>query len=385
MALFLANDLTHPPESRVYMNIQESFSIGGFHGFTGNFSTPMLERLKRCPFVSQVSLDIEMRNFQYMVQRHAPTHLARLSQRAPLADGPQNYYFDAKSTGKGVNAYIIDTGINIDHPEFEGRAYFGKDFTGEGVGDSNGHGTHVAGLVGSRTFGSSKSVKIYDVKALDGMGVSTLSIVVAALEFSLKHMQRSGRLGVVNLSLGSDRNDIMNEAISAAMRLGLVVVAAAGNTQQNACLTSPASTEDIITVGSIDDLSDDLTWFTNYGPCVDVFASGNAVFSVNAFDTEQPMLLSGTSMSAPIVSGLVANLLSGGVQPRKVRGVILAISSKNRIDPHSLKEETPNRIAFNGVMSDADNYKGQVEREDFSEEEEGEQGYYDKEEDEVEE
>lgn len=355
MALFLANDQKYPQESQVASSIIESFSIGSFSGFSGNFSETMLERLKRCPYVSQVAPDIVMHSFEVVVQRNAPGHLARLSQRASLESKPFEYFFDAESTGKGVNAYIIDSGINLDHPEFEGRAKFGIDFTGEGTGDSHGHGSHVAGLVGSRTFGASKQVELYDVKALDRDGLTSLSVVVAALEFSLKHMQRSGRRGVVNMSLGSERNEIINEAITAAISLGLVVVAAAGNTNINACLTSPASTQNVITVGAIDDTTDELAWFSNWGNCVDVFASGNAVYSVNAFNPKHPLLLSGTSMAAPIVTGLVANLLSGGIHPSDIRDVVIAISSKNRIDPGSLRlRGTPNRIAFNGVLESED-------------------------------
>lgn len=209
----------------------------------------------------------------------------------------------------------------------------------------------MAGLIGSRTYGAAKKVNIIEVKALDRKGAGSLSTIISAIEFTVNHRKNSGRQGVANLSLGAARNKVLNQAIEAAVKTGLVMVVAAGNSNVNACLSSPASAKSAITVGAIDDRSDGIASFSNWGECVDVFASGAYVASVNAQDYNKPQILSGTSMSAPIVTGFISTLLSKGVKPKNIREEVINMAATNRIPKSSvfLRIKTPNRIAYNGL------------------------------------
>lgn len=347
---FFKYDINYPLGQRAKAFVSDMFSIGNFSGFSGDFSKSVMERLKKCPMIADITPDINVKAYELVTQEDAPRHLARLSQRKKLMEDFK-YVYNSLSSGLGVNAYVLDSGIEITHPEFEKRAKIGRDFTEEGSGDINWHGTHVAGIIGSKLYGVSKNVNIIEIKALDQTGAGSLSTVIAAIEFAVNHRKDSGKPGVANLSLGAVKNKVLNMAIEAAVDTGLVVVVAAGNSNVNACMTSPASADSAITVGAIDDHFDSISSFSNWGECVDIFASGTAVHSVNARNTERSQVLSGTSMSAPIISGLAANLLSEGVPPASVKDTIIELSTKKKIPRSSLffKKRTPNRIAYNGM------------------------------------
>lgn len=363
---FYANDLKYPKSLQVKDFVTSTFSIGKFKGMIGDFSHLILERLSRCPYVSEMSPDIKIKALEVVEQDEAPRHLSRISQRKKLKKPPFKYIYDTDANGHNVNAYILDSGIDLGHPEFQGRAKHGKDFTNEGLGDSNGHGTHVAGIIGSQTFGVAKSVNLIEVKALAGDGSGSLSSIIAALEYSLNHKQKANVPGVANLSLGAAKNSILNKAIDAAVLSGLTVVVAAGNSNINSCKTSPGSSSKAITVGSIDDRYDTIASFSNWGECVDIFASGVKVQSVNYKDVKTSRELTGTSMSAPIVSGIIANILSSGVPSHKVKEVLMEMATDNKIKRTSflIRKKSPNRIAFNGLDIDSDSDTEESESEE---------------------
>lgn len=318
-------------------------------------------------------------------QHSAPRHLARLSRRSQLPydfseprryDDAFNYYYYGWHQGRSVTAYVLDSGVMADHCDFEGRAVSGADFVKGGrPGDENGHGTHVAGVIGSRTFGVAKSVKIVDVKVLDSMGSGTLDTVMSGLEFVAndcpgKSKSRGRAKGkgrgrgkggdrcVINLSLGTFRSTIINEAIEEIVKQGIVVVVAAGNSNMNACWTSPASVPDVITVGAFDDRIDSIAKFSNWGNCVDIFASGVLVRSLSNRFPYKPLDQTGTSMATPSVTGLVALLLDSGIEPADVKTRLLDMATENLFPRRTLvfKPGTPNKVAFNGIKRDDDLY-----------------------------
>lgn len=343
---FYANDLKYPENLRVRDRIKNVFSIGKFKAFVGDFDSNLLARLSKCPHVSEITPDLTVQSFEVQVQEPTSRHLARVSRRKKIKNSLR-YYFDDEASGAGVNAYIIDSGIEISHPDFEGRAFEGDDFTNEGTGDTNGHGTHVAGVVGSRTYGVAKNVDIIEVKGLKGAGMGSLSTIIAALDFAAEHRRKTRKPGVANLSLGSKRNSILNDAVEAAIDDGLVVVVAAGNSNVDACSFSPASAEGAITVGSIDDNDDSLSSFSNWGPCVDVLAPGVLIRSLDYQNFKRSKSLSGTSMSAPIVTGIAADLLSRGVPSSQIKSKIIEISTRGEVKRFSMVfRKVPNRIAY---------------------------------------
>ncbi|KAK3842005.1 MAG: peptidase S8/S53 domain-containing protein, partial [Linnemannia gamsii] len=233
------------------------------------------------------------------VQSHPPSWgLDRVDQRSDKLDGLYHY---PKSAGQNVTIYVIDTGVNIDHKDFEGRAKHGPVFAqGQNPDniDRNGHGTFVAGLAAGSTFGVAKKAQIVSLKALDDAGAGRLSNVLAAIEWVVKQHVAQGKF-----------NKPTNEAIQEAMRLGIHFSIAAGNDGKDACQFSPASTPGAMTVGATDK-DDTIASYSNFGPCVAIFAPGSGIVSAWADSDTASHIQSGTSMASPHVAGLMAMLLS---------------------------------------------------------------------------
>ncbi|KAI8346335.1 peptidase S8/S53 domain-containing protein, partial [Mortierella sp. GBAus27b] len=294
-------------------------------------------------------------------QERAPSWgLPRVSQRNLPLSTSYNY---PPQAGEGVDVYVIDTGININHVDFEGRAHWGTTTVpGAPNTDDNGHGTFVAGVIGSRTFGVAKKVNLIAVKGLNREGTSTLSQILAALDWVIKQsVQSSNHRAVVNLSLGAGYSKVLNAAVDTLVQAGLFIVAAAGNGNehnigQNACNYSPASTPTAFTVGSTN-INDQMSSFSNYGQCVNIYAPGERVRSTWIGPTNREIYTdSGTSFSAPNVAGIAALVMSvergdrpdGSWSPRNIGNRILQLGTRNVIRNFKGPDNT-NLLAFNGV------------------------------------
>ncbi|KAF8976622.1 hypothetical protein BGZ46_008115 [Entomortierella lignicola] len=288
------------------------------------------------------------------------SNLPRISQRnLPLTT---NYEYPS-AAGQGVDVYIIDTGINIDHVDFEGRAHWGTNTVpGAPNADDNGHGTFVAGIIGSRTFGVAKKANLIAVKGLNSDGTSTLSQILAALDWVIKqNAQSSNHLNVVNLSLGAGFSKVLNLAVDNLVQSGMFIVAAAGNGNernigQNACNYSPASCATAFTVGSTN-INDQISSFSNYGQCVNIYAPGERVRSTWIGPTNREIYTdSGTSFSAPSVSGIAALIMStergdradGSWSPKNIGNRILQLGTRNVVRNFKGPAST-NVLAFNGA------------------------------------
>jgi subtilisin family serine protease len=250
------------------------------------------------------------------VQTGATWGLDRVDQRARPLNGTYRY----TSTGTGVTAYVIDTGIYTAHPNFGGRASGG--FTsvsdGNGTNDCNGHGTHVAGTIGSATYGVAKAVRLVAVRVLDCAGSGSYSGVIAGIDWvTFNHAGPS----VANMSLGGGRSQALNDAVTASIGEGVTYAVAAGNENQSACNVSPASTPLALTAGATD-INDNRASFSNFGSCVDVFAPGVNITSTSR--TGGTATFSGTSMASPHVAGLAALFLQNNpyATPATVASVI---------------------------------------------------------------
>ncbi|EGW31733.1 uncharacterized protein SPAPADRAFT_51715 [Spathaspora passalidarum NRRL Y-27907] len=355
---FYAYDTKFPPTERVRDLITNTYSFDDFNAFSGNFPKNIIERLEKCEFVAEISPDAKFKVAVIKSQPNAPKHLARVNRRTPMKKEKKGekkkkypYIYDSAFSGQNVNVYVIDSGIQHEHPEFTGRARMGKDFTGEGGDDLLDHGSYVAGIIGSATYGISKSCNLINVKVVDKNDQADASTIIAAIEFIVKHHKKGNNKGVVNLSIGVDANRLINRAVKVAKRMGLVVVAAAGNDNVDACTKSPAGSPHAITVGAINDVDDSIASFSNWGKCVDFFAIGTNVASVNPKDDTTPEIKKGTSMSAPVVTGLVANLLSKGIDPGSVKHHLLSIAIKGKIpDSRDFDKGTRNIIAHSGIF-----------------------------------
>jgi aqualysin 1 len=187
-----------------------------------------------------------------------------------VLDGQYTY----GGTGKGASVYIVDTGIQSNHAEFNGgRVSCGINLVaGEDCEDGNGHGTHVAGTVGGQTYGVAKGVNLVTVKALNKDGNGNTTGIIQGLEYvAAQKLAQPATPMIVHLSLGSGKSQALNEAVNRAVAAGLVVISAAGNESVDACTTSPASADKGITVGATDRVDNRPSW-SNYGPCVDLHA-----------------------------------------------------------------------------------------------------------------
>ncbi|KAG0028186.1 hypothetical protein BGZ82_008564 [Podila clonocystis] len=245
------------------------------------------------------------------VQKEPPSWgLDRIDQRTDDLDGMYHY---PSSAGQNVTIYVIDTGVNIDHRDFGGRAFHGPIFLPGATDplDKNGHGTFVAALAAGSTYGVAKKAQIVSLKALDDAGAGRLSNVLAAIEWVVKRHLAQGpsTRSIINLSLGAEHNDPTNAAIQEAMRLGVHFAIAAGNDAKDACQFSPASTPGAMTVGATDQ-DDTIASYSNYGPCVAIYAPGSNIVSAWSGSEDARHVQSGTSMASPHVAGLMALWMS---------------------------------------------------------------------------
>jgi len=215
-------------------------------------------------------------------------------------------------TGTGVTAFVVDTGVDVSHPDFQGRASTGFAFYSPS-GDCDGHGTHVSSILGGVQYGVAKSVSIIAVKVLDCGGSGTTFSVAEGLLWILDNIRLPG---VINLSLGYyGFNSIIDALLKDCIEAGLVVVAAAGNGNRNSCEHYPSSTEGVVSVAATERSNDERAPFSNYGTCVDLFAPGVDIEAAKLNGGRRT--LSGTSMSSPHVAGVVA-LLQQASDPNPV-------------------------------------------------------------------
>ncbi|KAL1915890.1 uncharacterized protein VTP21DRAFT_6278 [Calcarisporiella thermophila] len=280
-------------------------TIGDFQAVTGKFDPESLKTVKSNPMVQFVEKDVVYS--ASWVQKNAPWGLARITQREKLAAGAERQYFYDPKGGEGITAYVMDSGVNIHHQEFEGRASVGVTYFDYDL-DDLGHGTHVAGIIGGKTYGVAKKVKIVSVKVLDKNGNGYLSTILAGIEW-VNRNARKGR-SVVNMSLGGPRSDALNQAVEAAIANNTIIVAAAGNSNVDTCGFSPASGKGVISVAATD-INDRRASYSNFGSqCTSLFAPGSQITSAYIGSNTAVRDASGTSMASPHVAGGVAVILA---------------------------------------------------------------------------
>ncbi|KAF5316887.1 hypothetical protein D9611_003747 [Ephemerocybe angulata] len=296
---------------------------GHIHGYAGRFTERVLEQLRLRPEVAYVEKDQIVKTTE--VQRSAPWGLARISHRPKLTFSTFTKYVYDSEGGDGVDVYIVDTGINVDHVEFEGRASWGKTIPQNDEDlDGNGHGSHCAGTVASRKYGVAKKANVIAVKVLGSNGSGTMSDVIGGVSWAATQAYKkkaiaeqefaatgktSHKGSVANMSLGGGKSQALDDAVNKAVESGLHFAVAAGNDNRDACNYSPAAAENAVTVGA-STLGDERAYFSNHGACVDVFAPGLNILSTYTGSKTATSTLSGTSMASPHTAGLLAYLLS---------------------------------------------------------------------------
>ena len=257
--------------------------------------------------------------YRHLTEQGAPWGLARISHQRSLSLGTFNKYVYESIGGEGVTAYVIDTGVNIEHSDFGGRAKWGTTIPANDTDtDGHGHGTHVAGTIASNTFGVAKKAEIIAVKVLGSHGQGSMSDVTAGVLWAVQDAENKTRMMrgsrklrgfVSNMSLGGTKSPTLDRAVGGAVAAGMHFGVAAGNEDQDACNVSPADVRAAVTVGA-STIADERAFFSNTGPCVDIFAPGLNILSLWNAGPQSINTISGTSMAAPHVVGLMAYLLS---------------------------------------------------------------------------
>ncbi|EPF6349767.1 S8 family peptidase [Acinetobacter baumannii] len=297
-----------------------------------------IEAMKKNPHVLSVESDTIV-NIDATTQSNPDWGLDRIDQKAL----PLNSTYSYLQTGSGTTAYIVDTGILSSHQEFSGRVLSGYTAISDGNGttDCNGHGTHVAGTVGGTTYGVAKSVNLVPIRILgcDGSGAS--SNVIAGLDWILKNGKKPA---VVNMSLGGATSSSLDSAVENLYNNGYVMVVAAGNSNTDACTSSPARVSKAITVAATDN-TDTRASYSNYGSCVDIFAPGSQINSSWIGSNTATKILNGTSMATPHVAGVVAEMLQSTptASPQTISTNLLNQASSNVVKNPS---GSPNRLLY---------------------------------------
>lgn len=230
-------------------------------------------------------------------------------------------------TGQNVSIAVLDSGV-ADHPNLDVEEK--RDFTEEGLDDLNGHGTHVAGVIGSKHGfyrGIAPDTQIHSLKVLDQNGSGKSSQMLRALDYVMRN-----DIDVTVMSLGTvleacNGKDVMSRSVDQAVERGTVVVAAAGNEGgESSTLTAPGCSKEALTVGAVDK-KDRVAEYSSRGPTADgrikpdVVAPGTGIISTSR--TGGFTRLSGTSMAAPHVAGQVSVLLSAGENPGAIKNNIM--------------------------------------------------------------
>jgi subtilisin family serine protease len=277
-------------------------------------------------------------------QTGATWGLDRIDQRQlPLS----TTYTYPDQGGAGVHVYIVDSGLNPTTREFGGRVVNGPDFVDNdgNPDDCMGHGTHVAGIIGSATYGVAKAATLHPIRIGDCVGNVDWSNVIKAIDWvTANHIDPA----VANLSLQGPVMRSVNEAVANSIAHGITYVVCAGNFYMDACQVSPASTPEAITVGATDS-SDRKADFSDYGTCVDLFGPGVDILSTYLNGTTR--LMSGCSMATPHAVGVAALYLGQrpSATPAEVAAALTAQATQNVVtDPGT---GSPNLLLYSAFTN----------------------------------
>jgi subtilisin family serine protease len=331
------------------------------NGFAADLTDAAVEALERNPNVAYIepvatiTLDPTVAALESRIWG-----LDRINQRGIATAGDFNLAMP--NDGSGVHAYIIDTGIRATHTEFGGRVVYSHDAAlnqPDLVGDCNGHGTHVAGTVGGATYGVAKQVRLVSVRVFNSFfgseigtecyGSTTTDIILAGIEWVTANAIKPA---VANLSLGTGIVvQSMNDAVAASIASGITYAIAAGNSHADACTTSPASVPAALTVGA-SNIQDQMAYFSNSGPCLDLFAPGEVILSAYWLTDSDVELLSGTSMASPHVAGVAALYLHSNpaASPAEVSSAIINSATAGALTDQTSSYPslpgTPNKLLY---------------------------------------
>ncbi|GGU14771.1 S8 family peptidase [Streptomyces lateritius] len=306
-------------------------------GFSVRMTEKQAKRLAADPAVAYVEQDA-----MASLQAVSSWGLDRVDQRTL----PLNSSYTAPHTGAGVTAYVIDSGIRTSHNDFGGRASWGTNTIDSNNTDCHGHGTHVAGTLGGTSYGVAKDVKLVGVKVANCVGDLTSTSITAGIDWVARNAVKPA---VANMSLEYPSLSVAT-AVKNSVASGIVNVAAAGNDYgSDACYVTPAKVPEAITVGA--STRTDSRWIrSNIGPCIDLFAPGDAIVSAGITSNTASATMSGTSMAAPHVAGAAALYLSANrtATPAQVQSALKNNATKGKLT--GIGAGSPNDLLYTGFI-----------------------------------
>jgi hypothetical protein len=252
--------------------------------------------------------------------------------------------------GKGVDIYVLDTGITNLSNIFGVRLQMGYSVIGGGTNDQNGHGTEVAALAAGEAVGVARSATLIPVRVQADQFNGKVTDLIAGITWTTNVASKSSAPAIALISLATGRYPLLDLAVSNSIQTGISYIVAAGNDRRDASGTSPAGAAGAITVGALMplDCQRDQIWVSgnegsNFGSLVELFAPGSAVDTFDQYGTVQA--ISGTSPAAGFVAGIAALFLERQPKsnPYQVAQGLIAAAATGLID--KLPPGTPNRVA----------------------------------------
>ncbi|KAF3081557.1 Basic amino-acid permease [Orbilia oligospora] len=344
--------------------VKKVFDIYKFKAYSGTFDSETLNEINRHKQVDYIEKASPIFLNEFKTDLTDEWGLLGISHKVSQFPTELNgtYRYD-DSAGEGMFAYVVDSGVNIAHKDFEGRAEIGYDALhpdSKTHNDTHGHGTHTAGTIASKTYGVAKKARVISVKVIDRVEYkrNTSADLLDGINWAANDIVKKNRqnFAVINLSMAISYSRAINDAIDNAYKMGVLSIVAAGNNnmdirEEN---SSPTIASKAFVVGAIG--ANNRRWVdndrigSNYGDMVDIMAPGENIMSLGIENNiDATSLKSGTSMAAPHVAGLACYLrrLEGLKSPEEVTSRLLQIAQKDVLDGESLKG-SPNLLAYNG-------------------------------------
>ncbi|XP_029988597.1 proprotein convertase subtilisin/kexin type 9 [Sphaeramia orbicularis] len=352
------------------LEILQTYS-GALHGFLVKMSSDVLHLALKLPHVHYIEEDSSV------FAQSAPWNLQRILQ--PYGGTSENGTYKPPNDGGMAEVYLMDGSVHSSHREVEGRVLV-TDFSHvpeeDGVrvhrqaSQCDSHGTHMAGVLSGSDSGVARGAGVNLVRVLNCQGKGTVSGALAGLEYiRATLLARPVDAVVILLPFTGGFSRSLNTACGHMVATGAVVITAAGNFRDDACLYSPASEPEVITVGAVNSADQPMALGaggTNFGRCVDLFAPGDDIVSASSDCSTCFTSRSGTSQAAAHAAGIAAVILSANqrVSPVQVLQMMLHYSISNTINLLSLPEthhlSTPNLVAAMPPASAANNTNGEL-------------------------
>ncbi|CAG8687383.1 9985_t:CDS:2 [Funneliformis caledonium] len=331
------------------------FSVNGMiAGYTTTFTKSfVVDYLSKLDDVELVEADGVIKNafdigisnstgFERRAERDATNipNLDRIDQEKYPLDNKYKY---PDSAGTGVDIYVLDTGIYLDHEEFQGRGgttLVEKSFCDE-ITDDDGHGTNVASIIAGKTYGVANKANLIGIKIAGKTCPITSQNIINGITYVMQHKKDNpDKKIVINLSaVNRNGDEALKTVARQAVAAGIHFIAGAGNDNRDACLYAPGAVETVITVAATKitippNRQDWATEFTNWGKCVTIFAPGVDIQAAGIGSTSEIVKTVGTSVAAPHVTGAMALILADGdldYDPEQAKAKLLSYATKDQI------------------------------------------------------